>query len=136
MSNSLDDLQPDVRRLAQGFLAACTRAGIMLKVTQTLRTYEEQAAIYAEGRTAPGAIVTHAPPGWSWHNFGRAFDVAQQGDAPYPADDSFWEKIGDIGEMAGLEWGGRWKHPDRPHFENDGGMSLAMARQIHDEQQA
>jgi hypothetical protein len=28
-----------------------------------------------------------------------------------------WDQIGAIGEAQGLKWGGRFTHPDRPHFE-------------------
>jgi hypothetical protein len=38
------------------------------------RTMEEQAALYAKGRTAGGRIVTKAKPGESYHNYGLAFD--------------------------------------------------------------
>lgn len=40
-----------------------------------LRTAAEQAALYAQGRTTPGAIVTNAPPGRSAHEHGLAVDV-------------------------------------------------------------
>lgn len=35
-----------------------------------------------------------------------------------------WEELGVIAESCGLEWGGRWKKPDRPHLQ-DNGMPLA-----------
>ena len=38
------------------------------------RTMEEQAALYAKGRTKGGKIVTKAKPGQSYHNYGLAFD--------------------------------------------------------------
>jgi peptidoglycan L-alanyl-D-glutamate endopeptidase CwlK len=108
--------------------AAWARAGVLLRPTQTLRTYAEQDALYAQGRTLPGNIVTHAPSGYSYHNFARAFDVAQVGKDPYPDSDDFWNFVGDIGEQVGLEWGGRWKHPDRPHFQHTEGLTLAQLR--------
>lgn len=117
MSNRIEDLDPRVQPLALALLQACARQGILLRVTQTRRTYAEQAVLYAQGRTTPGSIVTHAPAGYSYHNFGLAFDVCQQGPVPYPVDSEFWERIGDTGESLGLVWGGRWKHPDRPHLE-------------------
>jgi len=46
-----------------------------LKLISGLRTYEEQDALYAQGRTAPGPKVTNAPGGHSNHNFGLAFDM-------------------------------------------------------------
>ena len=74
-------------------------------------------------------LVTNAKGGWSWHNWGRAFDVAIAefpGD-PLPDDvyNGPWAKVGEMGERLGLEWGGRWKHPDLPHFQLTRGMSLA-----------
>ena len=128
MSNRIDDLVPEVATLCRAHLAACAREGILLRVTHTLRTYTEQDALFAQGRTAPGARVTAAPGGWSWHNFGRAYDVCQASADPYPADEAFWDKVGNLGESSGLEWGGRWKHPDRPHFQDTSGMTLAVAR--------
>jgi len=28
-----------------------------------------------------------------------------------------WVTLGKLGESLGLEWGGRWSKPDRPHFQ-------------------
>jgi peptidoglycan L-alanyl-D-glutamate endopeptidase CwlK len=56
----------------------------------------------------------------------RAFDVALVRDKQFvwdlkvdinENDLNDWEEIGRIGESAGLEWGGRWAKPDRPHFQ-------------------
>lgn len=132
MSRKLEDLDPDVRQMCQGLLAKAKEAGIDLVVTQTYRTPEQQAALYAQGRTLPGNIVTHAPSGYSWHEFRRAFDVAISyftGDKT-KADmyDGPWEQIGEMGEALGCEWGGRWKTPDRPHFQHTGGFTLAYMR--------
>ena len=44
-------------------------------IRQRHEASDEQAKVYAQGRTAPGKIVTHAKPGHSNHNFGVAFDV-------------------------------------------------------------
>ena len=45
-----------------------------MKVICGTRTYDEQAELYAQGRTKPGPKVTNSPPGYSWHNFGVAWD--------------------------------------------------------------
>lgn len=126
-SKSIDDLQPIVRDQAKVFLTLAAQRGSPVKITQTLRTWDEQAALYAQGRTRPGAVVTKARPGSSMHNFGLAFDVAFAGPDPYldalakkdaSAARAAWEKIGALGEECGLAWGGRWKSfQDRPHFE-------------------
>jgi peptidoglycan L-alanyl-D-glutamate endopeptidase CwlK len=131
MSAKIEDLEPEVQEMALAFLQKCAQQGITLRITQTRRTWDEQAQIYAQGRTAPGKVVTHAPPGHSWHNFGRAFDVCFMGKEPYPDDDSVWEYIGAIGETVGLEWGGRWKVPDKPHLQHTGGTTLAALREAY-----
>lgn len=129
LNDKVSLLIPEVQDMCIRFLAACAREGILLRVTHTRRTFEEQRMLYAQGRTAPGPRVTAAPPGYSWHNFGMAFDICKSGPDPYPEDDDWWEKVGDIGEGCGLAWGGRWKTPDRPHFEHHGGTTLAVLRE-------
>ena len=55
------------------------------------------------------------------HNKGLAFDVVpmNRGQRLLPQWASpHWKKLGEIGEQLGLAWGGRWKKPDRPHFES------------------
>jgi peptidoglycan L-alanyl-D-glutamate endopeptidase CwlK len=56
----------------------------------------------------------------------RAFDVAIVKDKQFVWDLKVnvndndipdWEEIGILGESCGLEWGGRWNRPDRPHFQ-------------------
>ena len=47
----------------------------LYSVQQGIRTVAQQNALYAQGRTAPGAIVTDAPGGSSAHNFGLAVDL-------------------------------------------------------------
>jgi hypothetical protein len=42
------------------------------RITDTLRTFQEQEMLYANGRTKPGKIVTKAKPGQSYHNYGLA----------------------------------------------------------------
>lgn len=127
MSREIGDLEPETRRMCVEFLAECEAAGLLVKITHTLRTMEEQAHLYAKGRTLPGPQVTKAKPGQSPHNYGMAFDVAFEGKTPYPKEtDPRWEQLGKIGEMVGLKWGGRWKgFPDRPHFERPQWRSMA-----------
>ena len=131
-SRSLDDLLPPVRSRAQAFLAACKQEGIDILVTSTYRDLESQAALYAQGRTAPGKRVTNAKPGQSYHNWRVAFDVVplRDGKAVWNttgADGKLWERIGQLGEAAGLEWAGRWKtFHEYAHFQYTGGLSLAQ----------
>ena len=127
-------LHPSIQNRARELLARAWALGVPLVVTSGLRPNEEQARLYAQGRTAPGAIVTNSPPGSSWHNFGLAFDVAPlkpdgSGRPYWPEDDALWTRVGQAGEAAGLTWGGRFTTiKDRPHFEYHPGLSLALAR--------
>lgn len=116
---------------ARDLLYRADAEGIRLVITQGLRSMKEQARLYAQGRTTPGPIVTNAPAGSSWHNFGLAIDVApldQWGKPHWPNDEALWTRIGEIGEAVGFEWGGRWPKPDRPHFQFRGGLTLNAAR--------
>lgn len=125
-SRKLEDLHPDVRFLAEKFLDAAADEGIEVLVTCTYRSGIEQAQLYAQGRTAKGKIVTNAQPGESLHNTllngqpaARAFDVVPMivGKPMWDDEHPSWEALGRIGESVGLEWGGRWRKPDKPHFE-------------------
>lgn len=87
---------------------------------QGARNFAAQQQTYDQGRTAPGAIVTKARPGDSYHQYGLAFDVvplAYENAKDWNPSGSLWEQIGAIGEGLGLTWGGRWLSPDAPHFE-------------------
>ena len=46
-----------------------------VRIAQGLRTFAEQDALYAQGRTKPGAKVTNAKGGQSIHNYGLAVDI-------------------------------------------------------------
>jgi peptidoglycan L-alanyl-D-glutamate endopeptidase CwlK len=115
-------LDPRIRGLARQFVDRARAAGLPVTITSGRRTMAEQAKLYAQGRTAPGAIVTQAPPGTSPHNYGLAFDFARLnavGKPSWPDDnDPFWLKAGAIGKALGMDWGGDWKNfKDRPHLE-------------------
>lgn len=117
-SRAIADLQPEVQDRCGLFIQACKDQGIDLILTSTYRDFEQQNALYAQGRTTPGKRVTKAKGGQSFHNFGVAFDVVPvvNGKAVWD-DDTLWKTIGEIGESVGLEWGGRWEFVDKPHFQ-------------------
>ncbi|NWG72753.1 MAG: M15 family metallopeptidase [Parvularculaceae bacterium] len=132
--SKLDGLHPIVRQKAEALIAICAAAKLPIIVTQGLRTDEEQAALWAKGRTAPGPKVTNAKPGHSYHNYGLAFDIAVVKNGRPTWDDKVsvdgdetpdYVEVGEIGEQLGLEWGGRWKFRDLPHFQMRFGLSLA-----------
>ena len=68
-SRQLKDLHPKLAVIASKFLDALDNAGLDILVTCTYRSGDEQDTLYAQGRTAPGNIVTRARAGQSDHNF-------------------------------------------------------------------
>ena len=131
-SRNFSDLVPPCKERAERFFKLAKAAGIDLIVTSTYRDHESQAALFAQGRTKPGVIVTNARPGQSWHNWRCAFDVVplRNGKCVWGTtgpDGDLWRKVGELGESVGLEWAGRWtgKLREFAHFQYTGGLSLA-----------
>jgi D-alanyl-D-alanine carboxypeptidase. len=125
-------LAAEAQPLARELIEKAVLAGINVKIISGHRTYEEQDKIYAQGRTSKGQIVTQARGGYSWHNFGLAFDIGIFSDdgKTYYGEHKDYARVGVIGEKIGLEWGGRWKFKDEPHFQyNPKNYTLAEMRQ-------
>lgn len=111
-------LLPEVQPIARTLVQKAALGGIRVKIISGLRSYEEQDALYAQGRTAPGAIVTKVRGGHSNHNFGIAFDVGVFEGNSYLPESPKYKAVGVIGMDLGLEWGGNWKtFMDEPHFQ-------------------
>lgn len=114
-------------RDASAYLAS---RGVVAKIISGTRTYAEQDALYAKGRTAPGPKVTNARGGYSNHNFGIAFDIGLFKGSDYLEDSPLYADLGKIGERIGLEWGGRWKtFKDEPHYQLKTGFTLSQLRE-------
>lgn len=128
-SRSLDSLNPYVATLAQNFLNLCSSNGLQVTIVIAFRSWVDQDATYAQGRTQPGSIVTDAMGGDSYHNWGLAFDAAPMtnGVIDWNNTDAF-NKMGQYGQQVGLEWGGNWTTfaitiVDQPHFQYTYGLS-------------
>jgi peptidoglycan L-alanyl-D-glutamate endopeptidase CwlK len=112
---------------ANALLYSLTHLGIDHVITCTLRSLHEQAELYEQGRSKPGAIVTWARPGESAHNFGLGMDVYplingklctafKEGD---DVSDPIWQQFGKAVRDAGLAWGGDFKDKaDAPHSQH------------------
>lgn len=104
--------------------------GTEAKIISGTRTYEEQNALYAKGRTAPGPKVTNARGGYSNHNFGVAFDIGFFRGGKYISDGPEYDVAGKVGKELGLEWGGDWTSiVDKPHFQYRTGLTVAQMRE-------
>lgn len=120
----LAGVHPDLIAALTVVLAAMALAGTPMFVVQGVRTVQQQQALYAQGRTLPGHIVTqrdgikrksnHQP---HEDGLGHAVDCAFIGPGPF-ADTHPWDQYGTLCEAQGLTWGGRWVGlVDRPHVE-------------------
>lgn len=128
----LANVHPTLKAKAIELIKRAHAQGINVLITQGFRSIAEQNELYAQGRTKPGKIVTNAKGGYSYHNFGLAFDIVIQnadGSLCWNTGDKRWKTVGAIGKSLGLEWGGDWrKFPDYPHFQLTFGLSLADLR--------
>lgn len=110
--------------------------GVTVEVISGLRSWAAQAALYAQGRTKSGRIVTKARPGSSWHNYGLAIDLGLFKSGVYldekkPAEaDKLYAEIGKMAAKLGIEWAGTWKtFTETPHFQVTFGKTLAELRE-------
>lgn len=130
-SRALIDVGESTLKLLLAFEKKLTEAGITFVRACTYRSSTEQDALYAQGRTTPGTVVTWAHGGQSPHNTTENGIPASQAADYYPllngkladcktADEiELWQKMGQIGKTCGLEWGGDWpaQKRDMPHFQ-------------------
>lgn len=69
------NVHPDLVSVIDLALRSLSKEGTPFKVYSGLRTFKEQDALYAKGRTKPGGVVTKAKGGQSMHNYGLAVDL-------------------------------------------------------------
>lgn len=133
MIDKLTGVHPELVIKIKQILAAMAALGFPMMVVQGLRTAEAQAALYAQGRTKPGKIVTNCDGIKTKSNhqakadgFGHAVDLAFIDDPRTPVnetwDEQLWHQAGPAygacAKALGLVWGGDWKSiTDRPHVE-------------------
>jgi peptidoglycan L-alanyl-D-glutamate endopeptidase CwlK len=98
-------------------------------INQTWRDNEYQNWLFAQGRTRPGNIVTHAQGSFSPHNYRVAFDIHKNIRGHEFSDISFFNDAGRIWVEMGGVWGGNFRSfVARPHFEFTGGLTIAEMR--------
>lgn len=122
MSRDRNLLHPELNKKLDDLVEKCEAKGLRIKITDTVRTKSEQDALYAQGRTVAGAIVTNVKYPNSMHNWGIAADFCRNdGKGAYNDADGFFAKVGEVAESIGLEWGGRWTgFVDKPHLQMSG----------------
>lgn len=114
-----DGVSPELLEKVDKVLAAMSALGHPMRICQGVRTVAQQQALYAQGRTLPGKIVTNADGvvKLSNHQGGRAVDCC------FTTGDAFgehqpWSAYGECGKSVGLKWGGNFLSiRDLPHLE-------------------
>jgi peptidoglycan LD-endopeptidase CwlK len=139
-------LYPAFADLLRDFEERLVGARLPFQLFMGLRTFGEQDALYAQGRTMPGKIVTNARGGESWHNYGLASDFVLNLAAEKPTAQWSWNtkadmnadgrkdwiQMGELAEACGLEWGGRFKNlVDLPHVQHRFGLTLVEAMELY-----
>ena len=120
----LVDVHPGLSRAVRRIIATLSDEGHTAIITQGARTTEQQQALYAQGRTKPGKIVTNADGvrRKSLHQrqgdgYAHAVDVAWIDEARVTWDGP-WDRFGALAQQEGLVWGGAWtSFRDMPHVE-------------------
>jgi len=116
-------------------LRTLAQVDLTFVATSGLRTYPEQRALFEQGRSLPGNIVTNAAPGESAHQFGIAIDlVRDRSTAPGLQPD--WDRkayapLGLVCATLDLEWGGTWLRFDGPHVQLAGYVTAVQLEPLH-----
>ena len=119
----LATVSPDLALKVRAAADSLAQAGTYLLVVSGLRTSAQQDALYAQGRTTPGHIVTNARAGQSMHNYGLAVDVVPYlsgngGALNWSVHTPQYQAMVAALKAQGLVWGGDWvTFPDADHFQ-------------------
>lgn len=134
MGRDISKLHPRLQDKIAQLKAMCEERGIPLGIGECFRTVAEQDALYAQGRTKPGAIVTNGKGSnyGSQHQWGIAVDFFRNIKGQEYTSIAFFEEVADLAKSIGLGWGGDWKSfVDRPHLylpEWGSGVSILKAK--------
>ena len=137
-SRELSDLRPSTRKKIDAWLIECAKEiSQPIFLTCTYRSQEEHDKVYAQGRTAPGSIVS-----WTRHTthserrsvdfafrmpnpFDLKADVDQDGIADFT-------EAGRIAQSLGLQWGvvlKNGRHVDLGHIQDNEIVESAQCSQ-------
>jgi len=135
----IDNLHPlireEVKQLVESINTKILTSNVKMLVTQGLRTFDEQNALYKKRPK-----VTNAYGGQSMHNYGLAFDfcLVQGGKTIWDTAKDFdndkvsdWMEVVKVFEDAGYTWGGKFRSiSDKPHFEKTFGHTWQQLLEI------
>ena len=127
----LETLEPAFRVKIVALLDEVQKAtGRKWALSDGRRTISQQNALYAQGRTKPGKVVTNAKGGQSAHNFGLAADLwpMKGKDFDWTANQALFKTMADIARSMGLTPGYYFKSiHDAPHIEDPSWKAVQAA---------
>lgn len=142
----IDTLHPklrnEVKAIYQEICDRLTNKSVVCRFTSTYRTFAEQNALYAQGRTdKTKPIVTMAKGGESLHNYGLAIDVClilNGVTASWDFKKDFdQDGVADLMEVIqvfknhGWEWAGNWTtFKEFPHVQKSFGYSVKQLQAL------
>lgn len=107
--------------------------GVQMRITSTLRTFDEQTKLFNQGRTTPGAIITNSKAGQSFHNYNLALDynLNINGKTSWAVDTN-WMHVANTFKKAGYTFGGDWiGFKDHSHLEKTFGYTWEALLLLH-----
>jgi len=115
-TRDINELLPKVRNLCNDLIIECKKQNINIKIISTYRDNEYQDMLFNKRPQ-----VTKARGGTSFHNYRLAFDFAIIKNGKIDWNDIVsYKKVGNIGKLLGLTWGGDFKNlKDYGHFQFD-----------------
>lgn len=134
----IETLHLRAQELAREFMSAVAGFDVTVRIISGTRTYAQQDALFAKGRTAPGPRVTNAKGGQSNHNFGIAWDIGlfrggEYLDGDTAAEQALYSSVAEL-KPGGLEWGGDWtSFKDPPHYQVANGHSTSQVRGLFEQ---
>lgn len=119
-NHNIMTLIPPAQEVARKWLSKAkeeaAKHGLDVKIICGTRTYGEQDALYKKRPK-----VTNARGGYSWHNFGLAFDfgVFSTDGKKYFGESPLYAELGKLARSVdNAEWGGDWtSFKDEPHIQ-------------------
>lgn len=123
--SKLDGVHPKLVAAVEKIQFVMSYIGHPMMVTDGVRTLQQQQRLYQQGRGLAGPIVTHADGLAVKSNhqmkadgYGHAVDMCFVVNGRPSWDEGLpWKLYGEVAKSLGLDWGGDWRRPDKPHIE-------------------
>lgn len=119
-------LAPIVQDRLKEALLLCADKYLDVAVFEGWRSPARQNTLFAQGRSAPGKIVTQARAWGSYHQFGLAFDLAfiHQGQWRWDGD---WDEVRQVFKGCGFE---SLAPIENAHFQLTAGLAIHSVMDI------